>query len=136
MDQATAQSKAANATLTFNDAAVSIAKLVPENITQAQAQVTQLEAQVDQAEAQLVQANLDLSYPSVTAPQNGWITKRDMEMGSFLEAGYTHIVLVGIGPDQEAFIEFFRSQLRPALLSLQRAPFGAPDTVGLRQASR
>ena len=34
---------------------------------------------------------------------------------AFVEAGFSHIVLVGIGDDQEGFIEFFEKELRPKL---------------------
>jgi G6PDH family F420-dependent oxidoreductase len=33
----------------------------------------------------------------------------------YVEAGYDHIVLVGVGPDQAAFINFFEEELRPRL---------------------
>lgn len=35
-----------------------------------------------------------------------------------IDAGYDHVVLVGIGPDQDAFIEFFEQKLRPRLNDL------------------
>jgi G6PDH family F420-dependent oxidoreductase len=33
----------------------------------------------------------------------------------YLEAGYDHIILVQIGPDQDAFLDFFGRELQPAL---------------------
>ena len=33
----------------------------------------------------------------------------------YVTAGYDHIVLVQIGPDQDGFIEFFERELAPAL---------------------
>ncbi|MET0547047.1 MAG: TIGR03557 family F420-dependent LLM class oxidoreductase [Caulobacterales bacterium] len=36
----------------------------------------------------------------------------------YIDAGFNHIVLTGIGPEQEKFIEFFRKDLGPALRKL------------------
>jgi hypothetical protein len=33
----------------------------------------------------------------------------------FIQAGYDHIILVQVGPDQESFFEFFERELAPAL---------------------
>jgi hypothetical protein len=33
----------------------------------------------------------------------------------FIEAGYDHVILVQVGPEQDAFIEFFERDLAPAL---------------------
>ena len=33
----------------------------------------------------------------------------------FLQAGYDHIILVQVGPEQDAFIDFFERELAPAL---------------------
>jgi hypothetical protein len=32
-----------------------------------------------------------------------------------VEAGYDHIILVQVGPQQDAFIDFFERELAPAL---------------------
>jgi hypothetical protein len=36
----------------------------------------------------------------------------------YADAGYDHIVLTGIGPDQAGFIDFFERELRPRLDAL------------------
>ena len=36
----------------------------------------------------------------------------------YVDAGYDHIVLTGIGPDQAAFIDFFERELRPEIAEL------------------
>jgi hypothetical protein len=33
----------------------------------------------------------------------------------FIEAGYDHVILVQVGPEQEAFIQFIERDLAPAL---------------------
>jgi len=43
--------------------------------------------QVEQAQAQLEQARLNLSYCEVRAPSDGWITKRNVQLGTLLQAG-------------------------------------------------
>jgi len=42
----------------------------------------------------------------------------------YAEAGFDHIVLVQVGPEQERFFEFFESELRPALRERVAAPGG------------
>ena len=73
-------------------AAVQQADLVPQYIGQAEAQVRQLEAQVALARAQLDQAELNLSWTKVTAPQDGWITKRNVEQGNYVQAGQSMLL--------------------------------------------
>lgn len=36
----------------------------------------------------------------------------------YVDAGYDHVVLTGIGPDQQGFLDFFRRELRPRLHAL------------------
>jgi hypothetical protein len=36
-------------------------------------------------------------------------------IGRYVQAGYDHIILVQIGPDQDAFIDLFERELAPAL---------------------
>ena len=33
----------------------------------------------------------------------------------FVQAGYDHVILVQVGPQQDAFIDFFERELAPAL---------------------
>ena len=50
-------------------------------------QVSQINAQIAQAQSQLQQAELNLSYATIKAPQDGWITKRNIEVGNYLQVG-------------------------------------------------
>jgi membrane fusion protein (multidrug efflux system) len=70
------------------------AELIPEDIAQAEAQVKQLEGQRLQAEASLAQAELNLSYTRVTAPHEGWVTKRNVEQGALMQPGTLVMALV------------------------------------------
>lgn len=87
IDQATANFQSAQAQVTAAEATVRENTPVPELIGQADAQVKQLEGQVIQAQAQLDQANLNLAWTKVRAPQDGWITKRNVEMGNYVQSG-------------------------------------------------
>lgn len=38
----------------------------------------------------------------------------------YIQAGYDHLILVQIGPDQESLFEYFESELAPRLRSMTR----------------
>ena len=69
----------------------------------------QLEAQVALARAQLDQAELNLSWTKVVAPKDGWITKRNIEQGNYVQAGQSVLSLVT--PDIWVTANFKESQL-------------------------
>ena len=94
IDTATAQQESATSQVIYNQAQVDVAKLVPQNLKAAKAQVDQLQAQVAQAQAQLNQAKLNLSWTEVRAPQAGWITRRNVQLGTYLQAGQSMFELV------------------------------------------
>jgi membrane fusion protein (multidrug efflux system) len=94
IDTAVANARSAAATVAFDQTQVQINQLVQQDVDQANAQVEQLEAQVRQAQAQLAQAELNLSYTELRAPQDGWVTQRNVNLGSYLEAGQEIFSLV------------------------------------------
>ncbi len=94
VDQATAAERQAAAQLADQGANVKQAEPVQQNIAQAAAQVKQLEGQVEQARAELTQADINLGWTSVTAPQDGWVTKRNVERGNYVAAGAQIMSLV------------------------------------------
>jgi membrane fusion protein (multidrug efflux system) len=87
VDQATAALRQAEAQVMLADAQVKEAEPVTERIDQTQTQVGQLSGQILQAQARLDQADLNLSWTVVTAPQDGWITKRNVEVGNYVTPG-------------------------------------------------
>ncbi len=87
VDQSTAQLELAQGQVAAAEAQVQQAEPVQQNIGQTVQQVNQLDAQMQQAQAQLDQAELNLSYTTITAPQDGWITKRNIEVGNYLQVG-------------------------------------------------
>jgi membrane fusion protein (multidrug efflux system) len=109
VDTAEAALHTSEARIAEAQAAVQRAELVPEYVGQAEAQVRQLEAQVALARAQLQQAELNLSWTKVVAPQDGWITKRNVEQGNYVQAGQA--VLSIVTPDIWITANFKESQL-------------------------
>jgi len=87
VDIADAQRQAASASVEQARAQQRTASLVPQQIRQTEAAVAERREQVRQAQAQLEQARLNLSYCEVRAPSDGWITRRNVQLGSFLQAG-------------------------------------------------
>ncbi|MEA2740859.1 MAG: rane fusion protein multidrug efflux system [Acetobacteraceae bacterium] len=87
VDQATAQMQTANAAVSNAQAQVKVASLVQQNIQSAEDIVAQRQAQVAQAEANLAQSEVNLSYTDLIAPEDGWITRRNVERGTFVQAG-------------------------------------------------
>ena len=87
IDQSTAQLQLAEGQVAAAQAQVQQAEPVKQNIGQAEQQVSQIEGQLAQAQAQLNQAELNLSYTIITAPQDGWVTKRNIEVGNYLQVG-------------------------------------------------
>jgi membrane fusion protein, multidrug efflux system len=94
IDMALANARSSAATVAFDRAQVQINQLVQQNIDVAKAQVEQLEAQVRQAQAQLEQAEVNLSYTELRAPQDGWVTRRNVNLGTYLQAGQQIFSLV------------------------------------------
>jgi membrane fusion protein (multidrug efflux system) len=109
IDSASAALRSADAQVDQAQAVVRQADLVPQLIGQAEAQVRQLEGQVALAHAQLDQAALNLSWTKVTAPQDGWITKRNVEQGNYVQAGQSIFSIVT--PDIWITANFKESQL-------------------------
>ena len=135
--QATTQQDIDNAesALRNADAAVGVAQanvrgadIVAQSIAQAEAQVHQLEAQVALAQAQLAQAELNLAWTKVRAPQDGWVTRRNVDKGNYVQVGQSVMALVT--PDVWVTANFKESQLdrmRPG----QRVDIGVDAFPGL-----
>jgi membrane fusion protein, multidrug efflux system len=109
IDAATASRRNAEAQVAQAQAALQQADMVRQFVAESAAQVTQLEAQVALARARLDQAELNLSWTKVTAPQNGWVTRRNVEQGNYVQAGQAIMALVT--PDVWVTANFKESQL-------------------------
>jgi membrane fusion protein, multidrug efflux system len=93
-DQVSASDTAAASQVLDAEAKLRTARLAPQNIAIAEAQVKGLEAQVATAQAQLEQAQLNLGYTQLRAPQDGRVTKRNVEMGDFVQPNQALMNLV------------------------------------------
>ena len=93
-DQAVAQLRSTNASVISSQAQVQTAGLVTQNIQAAEETVTQQEAQVAQMQAALTQAELNLSYTEIRASQDGYITQRNVDVGTYAQAGQQIFYLV------------------------------------------
>jgi membrane fusion protein (multidrug efflux system) len=63
--------------------------------TQAQAeQVTAAAAKIAQKQSDLDLAKLQLSYATVTAPGSGWVTRKNVEVGQFVQPGQPLLAIV------------------------------------------
>ena len=109
IDQANAALLQAQANLAQAEAAVTEAEPVQANISQSTAQISQITGQLDQARAQLAQAEINLTYTVISAPQDGWVTKRNVERGSYEAAGASVMSLVT--PNVWVTANFKESQL-------------------------
>ena len=109
IDQATAALAEAGAQVKQAEAQVLAATPVPQRIGQANELVGQLNGQVEQAQGSLDQANLNLSWTVVRAPQDGWITQRNVEMGNYVTAGQQIFAIVS--PEVWVTANFKETQL-------------------------
>jgi len=109
VDTATAALKQAQAQVMLAEAQVTQNSPVPQRIGETDAQVGQLKGQVEQAQARLDQANLNLSWTVVAAPQDGWITRRNVEKGTYVAPGQQIFSIVA--PEVWVTANFKESQL-------------------------
>ncbi|WP_241647376.1 HlyD family secretion protein [Rosenbergiella metrosideri] len=109
IDSATSQYRAAQADYQQAQAQVEIASQVPLQLHQQETAIAARQQQVVQAEAQLATAKLNLSYTEVRAPYDGYVTKRNVQVGSLVQAGTALFSLVS--PQIWVTANFKESQL-------------------------
>jgi membrane fusion protein (multidrug efflux system) len=73
---------------------VSEAKSAPRQMEVRHADVASLRAQVEQQRASVEQAELALSYTRIYAPDSGYITRKSVESGDFVQPGQPLLALV------------------------------------------
>ena len=144
IDAATAAWLQAQAQVKLAEAQVMEAEPVPQQIGQADAQVGQQKGQTEQAQSRLNQAELNLSWTVVTAPQDGWITKRNVEMGNYVTAGQQ--ILSIVAPEVWVTANFKETQLawmrpgQPVTISVDAYPQlnlkGHVDSIQLGSGSK
>ena len=94
IDAATAARLGAAAQVEQAQAALRQADTVSQSIAEAEANVRQLAGKVALAKAALEQAMLNLSWTKLVAPQDGWITKRNVEAGTYVQPGQSIFSIV------------------------------------------
>ncbi len=144
VDAAAAALEEAQAAVIQAEAQVLEASPVPQQIGQADAQVGQQKGQTEQAQARLDQANLNLDWTAVRAPQDGWVTKRNVEMGNYVTAGQQVMALVS--PEVWITANFKETQLarmrpgQPAKIEIDAYPQldlkGHVDSIQLGSGSK
>ncbi|MEJ0048235.1 MAG: HlyD family secretion protein [Rhodospirillales bacterium] len=126
IDYAEAALRSAEAQVANAQAAVQLATPVQPNIRQSGAQVKQLGGSVLQAEAAVRQAQLNLDWCMVKAPQDGWVTKRNVEVGTYVQQGVQIMSLVS--PEVWVTANFKEGQLKrmrpgqPVAISIDAYP--------------
>ncbi|NUW59392.1 HlyD family secretion protein [Cronobacter muytjensii] len=109
IDAASAQLRSAEAGLANAKAQLEVAEQVQLQIRQQETNVEARESQVAQARAQLQTAELNLSYTEVRAPFDGFVTKRNVQNGTLVQAGSALFSLVS--PEIWVVANFKESQL-------------------------
>jgi len=94
IDNANVQLRSAQAQLQSAKAQVEVASQVALQIRQQETNVEARQRQVEQAQAQLNTAELNLSYTEVRAPYDGFVTKRNVQVGTLVQAGSALFSLV------------------------------------------
>ncbi|WP_302074368.1 HlyD family secretion protein [Burkholderia glumae] len=87
IDAADAQRASADANVAMARAQARTAALVPQQIRTVESTLEERRQQVLAARAQRETAALNLSYCAIRAPSDGWVTRRNVQLGSFLQTG-------------------------------------------------
>jgi membrane fusion protein (multidrug efflux system) len=76
------------------EAQVRAAGEVPARLSQVEAQVSQQQGAERDAQAKLAQAELNLQWTVLRAAEDGWVTKRSVEVGNYVDVGEQIMSLV------------------------------------------
>jgi len=109
IDTANSQLRSAEAGAANARAQLEVANQVKLQIRQQETNVEARARQVDQAKAQLETAELNLSYTEVRAPFDGFVTLRNVQLGTLVQAGTALFSVVS--PDIWVTANFKESQL-------------------------
>jgi len=86
--------KAAEAKLRQADARLVSAQSAPQQIKQSRSQADVSSADMDRAKAEMAQTRLSLSYTKIYAPCDGFVTKKGVEPGQFVQVGQSLLAIV------------------------------------------
>ncbi|MDB6111074.1 MAG: hlyD fusE, partial [Pedosphaera sp.] len=65
-----------------------------DQVTASESAISNAQAQVQQVEADLQAAQLNLSYTNIRSPGDGWVTRKAVEPGSYVQVGQNLMALV------------------------------------------
>jgi membrane fusion protein (multidrug efflux system) len=93
-----AQQRVAQARATAEQARAGLqtARTAPQQLQVTQAHAASADARVQQAQAALAQAELNLQYTTVTAPTDGVVSRKSVELGQVVQAGQPLLALVNL----------------------------------------
>jgi membrane fusion protein (multidrug efflux system) len=109
VDFATAAQEAAVGQVAAALAQQRMAEPVGLDIAEAQARVEQLHGEVQRSQGDLGQAQLNVGWCDIAAPQDGWVTKRAVEKGDYLQVGQE--ILDIVSPEVWVTANFKETQL-------------------------
>ena len=123
LDEATAAARVARADVTATREKINAKQSAVE---QARSAAKAAESGVRQAEAELKQAKLNHSYTKIYAPISGHVTRKSVEVGTFVQVGQPILALVD--PDVWVIANFKETQLanmqpgQPAVITVDTHP--------------
>jgi len=124
--QALAQVAARQAQLEQTNARLTSAQSAPVQVAQSSSKAEESKADVEKARAEVEQATLDLSYTKIHAPAGGYVTKKNVEPGVFVQTGQALMAIVL--PNVWVTANFKETQLthmrpgQPATISVDTYP--------------
>jgi membrane fusion protein (multidrug efflux system) len=124
--QAQAQVAARQAQLEQANARLTSAQSAPAQVAQSSSRAEESKANVEKSRAEVEQAALNLSYTKIYAPADGYVTKKNVEPGAFVQAGGALMAIVL--PDVWVTANFKETQLmhmlpgQPATVSVDTYP--------------
>lgn len=86
------------------------ANAAPERIAVSESQVGTSQATIEQAEATVHQAELDLSYTKIYAPEDGYVSRKSVEEGQFVQPGAA-LLAISLSDDVWVVANFKETQL-------------------------
>jgi membrane fusion protein, multidrug efflux system len=109
VSQAQAQVSARQAQFEQANAKLTTAKSAPIVVSQSTSKAESAKADAEKSKAELEQATLNLSYTLIHAPTGGFITKKNVEPGAFVQVGQSLMAIVS--PEVWVTANFKETQL-------------------------
>jgi membrane fusion protein (multidrug efflux system) len=142
--QAQAQAAARQAQLEQANARLTSARSAPVQVAQSSSRAEASKADAAKARAEVEQATLNLSYTKIHAPADGYVTKKNVEPGVFVQVGQSLMAIVP--PNVWVTANFKETQLthmrpgQPATVSVDTYPdetfHGRVDSIQRGTGSR